>query len=407
MANSSENRKVVLAYSGGLDTSVIAHWLREDCGYEVIAYTADLGQQEDLEAVRQKAESMGISRVIVDDLRETFVRDFIWPMFRSNPRYEGTYLLGTSIARPLISRELVRVAREEGATAIAHGCTGKGNDQVRFELAIQALAPDIEVIAPWRTWDISSREELLNYCQQRQIPVEQRKDKPSWSMDANLLHISYEGGELEDPNHKPPANMWRMTKDPVDGPDMPEQLTITFADGDPIAINGTELSAADLLATLNELAGNHGIGRLDMVENRFVGLKSRGCYETPGGEVVAIARRAIESITLDGGLGHLKDSLMPAYSELIYNGYWYSDKRRALQAFMDSAAQRVSGDVTLELYKGGVTITGRTSPHSLYDESLASFEEDGDYDHADAAGFIRLHALPLKRSALRDAERNK
>ena len=400
-ASRKVGKKVVLAYSGGLDTSVICRWLQADRGAEVVTFTADIGQGEEVAPARSKAEAMGVREIYVEDLRETFVRDYVFPMFRANTLYEGAYLLGTSIARPLIARRLVEIAAETGADAIAHGATGKGNDQVRFELGAYALNPDIEVIAPWREWDLNSREALMAFCERHQIPVDYRRAGGSpYSMDANLLHISYEGGGLEDPWQAPDAAMWRWTRAPEDAPETPAELQVTFVGGDPVAVDGERLSPAELLAHLNRLGGEHGVGRDDLVENRYVGMKSRGCYETPGGTILLAAHRAIESLTLDRELAHLKDDLMPRYASLIYNGYWWSPERRALQALIDVSQEDVSGEVRLKLYKGQVSVLGRRSGNSLYDAEIATFEEDeGAYAQADAAGFIRLNALRLRLGA--------
>ncbi len=392
-------RKAVLAYSGGLDTSVILKWLEDVYGCEVVTFTADLGQGEELEPARAKAEQLGVREIHIEDLRETFARDYVFPMFRANAVYEGEYLLGTSIARPLIARRLVEIARESGADAISHGATGKGNDQVRFELGAYALAPDVRVIAPWREWDLNSREKLLAYAEQHGIPIEKKADGGSpYSMDANLLHISYEGGELEDPDCTPDEAMWLWSVSPERAPNEPEIIEIDFEQGDPVAIDGEALSPATLLSRLNELGGRHGIGRLDIVENRYVGMKSRGCYETPGGTILLKAHRGIESITLDREAAHLKDELMPRYAELVYNGYWWSPEREMLQALIDRSQVTVNGTVRLKLYKGSVAVIGRRSPsHSLFDAAVASFEDDrGAYDQKDAEGFIRLNALRLR-----------
>ena len=400
----SDVKKVVLAYSGGLDTSVILRWLQETCGCEVVTFTADIGQGEELEPARRKAEALGVKEIHVEDLRETFVRNYVFPMFRANALYEGEYLLGTSIARPLIARRLVEIARETGADAIAHGATGKGNDQVRFELTAYALDPDIRVIAPWREWDLDSREKLLAYAEAHGIPVERKPGGGSpYSMDANLLHISYEGGILEDPWAEPERGMWRWTVDPEEAPDQPQYLVITFERGDPVAVDGERLGPAALLARLNEIAGRHGVGRADIVENRYVGMKSRGCYETPGGTVLLKARRAMESLTLDREAAHLKDELMPRYAALVYNGYWFSPEREALQALIDRTQAHVNGEVRLKLYKGSVQVVGRRSEtDSLFDPGLATFEDDrGAYDQKDAEGFIRLNALRLRIQARR------
>lgn len=390
-----EIKKVVLAYSGGLDTSVILKWLGDTYGCEVVTFTADIGQGEEVEPARAKAELLGIkpSNIYIEDLKEEFVRDFVFPMFRANTIYEGEYLLGTSIARPLIAKRLVEIAKEVGADAIAHGATGKGNDQVRFELGAYALNPHIKVIAPWREWDLNSREKLLSYAESAGIPIEKKPNKSPYSMDANLLHISYEGQILEDPNAEPEESMWRWTTSPLDAPDSAEEITIGFKNGDPISINGETLSPAKLLEKLNTLGGKHGIGRLDIVENRYVGMKSRGCYETPGGTILLKAHRAIESITLDREEAHLKDELMPRYASLIYNGYWFSREREALQALIDKTQENVEGEVRLKLYKGNVIITGRKSAKSLFDEAYSTFEEDSVYNQSDAQGFIKLNAL--------------
>ena len=394
-------KKVVLAYSGGLDTSVICRWLQETHGAEVVTFTADIGQGDEVEPARAKAQAMGVTEIHIEDLKETFARDYVFPMFRANALYEGEYLLGTSIARPLIARRLVETAAETGADAIAHGATGKGNDQVRFELGAYALNPDIRIIAPWREWQLNSREALLDYCRSRQIPVDfERKGESPYSMDANLLHISYEGGGLEDPWNAPDENMWRWTVAPESAPDVPQALEIEFAAGDAVALDGERLSPAGLLARLNELGGDHGIGRQDIVENRYVGMKSRGCYETPGGTILLKAHRAMESLTLDREVAHLKDELMPRYAGLIYNGYWWSPERKALQALIDESQQPVNGVVRVKLYKGAATVLGRRSPDSLYDEDTATFEEDqGTYRQEDATGFIRLNALRLRMGA--------
>jgi argininosuccinate synthase len=392
-------KKIVLAYSGGLDTSVILKWLQEKYQCEVVTFTADIGQGEELEPARTKAQAMGVKEIYIEDLREEFVKDFVFPMFRSNAIYEGEYLLGTSIARPLIAKRLVEIARETGADAISHGATGKGNDQVRFELGAYALNPDIRIVAPWREWDLNSREKLLDYAEANGISVEgKRKGGSPYSMDANLLHISYEGGELEDPWCEPDDVMWRWTVAPQAAPDEPETIEIDFIKGDPVAVNGNSLSPADLLFKLNELGGKHGVGRTDIVENRYVGMKSRGCYETPGGAILLKAHRAIESITLDRESAHLKDEIMPKYASLIYNGYWWSPERLALQTLIDQTQVPVNGMVRLKLYKGNVIVTGRKSDtNSLFDASIATFEDDaGAYDQKDAAGFIKLNALRLR-----------
>lgn len=394
--------KVVLAYSGGLDTSVIVRWLQETYQCEVVTFTADIGQGEEVEPARAKAEALGVNEIYIEDLQERFVEDFVFPMLRANTVYEGEYLLGTSIARPLIAQRLVEIATETGADAIAHGATGKGNDQVRFELGAYALKPGIQVIAPWREWDLNSRESLMAYCEQHDIAVDFAKvqKKSPYSMDANLLHISYEGDVLEDPWVPPEEDMWRWTVSPEAAPDQPEELTLTFEQGDVVAINGKPLSPAAVLATLNQRGGANGIGRADIVENRYVGMKSRGCYETPGGSILLRAHRAIESITLDREVAHLKDELMPRYAKLIYNGYWWSPERHALQAAIDQTQTVVNGEVRVALYKGNVTVTGRRSSDSLFDENIATFEADGGaYDQADAEGFIKLNALRLRIAA--------
>ncbi len=394
--------KVVLAYSGGLDTSVILKWLEETYDCEVVTFTADLGQGEELEPAREKAEKMGVKEIYIDDVRETFVRDYVFPMFRANAIYEGEYLLGTSIARPLIAKRLVDIARETGADAVAHGATGKGNDQVRFELNAYALNPEIQVIAPWREWDLNSREKLMDYAKTREIPVDfaAAGKKSPYSMDANLLHISYEGGNLEDPWWEPEEDMWRWSVSPESAPDESTEITIGFEQGDPVSINGERLSPAALLLKLNQLGGANGIGRLDMVENRYVGMKSRGCYETPGGTILLKARRALESLTLDRGEAHMKDELMPKYAELVYNGYWFAPEREMLQKAIDATQANVNGDVRLRLYKGNVIVAGRQSDDSLFDPAIATFEDDaGAYDQRDAEGFIKLNALRLRISA--------
>ena len=392
-------RKVVLAYSGGLDTSVILVWLREKYGCEVVTFTADIGQGEELAPARAKAKKLGVKEICIEDLKEEFAGEFVFPMFRANALYEGEYLLGTSIARPLIAKHLVKIAKTTGADAIAHGATGKGNDQVRFELGAYALSPGIRIIAPWREWDLVSRGKLLEYAESHGIAVEARRDGGSpYSMDANLLHVSYEGGPLEDPWQEPEDTMWQRTVSPEKAPQKAETVEITFARGDAIAVNGKRMSPAKLLAKLNALGGKHGIGRTDIVENRYVGMKSRGCYETPGGTILIRAHRAIESITLDREVAHLKDELMPRYASLIYNGYWWSPERETLQAMIDETQSRVNGTVRLKLYRGNVMVTGRKSvSDSLYDAGLATFEDDaGRYNQKDAEGFIRLNALRLR-----------
>ncbi len=395
--------KVVLAYSGGLDTSVILKWLQDTYGCEVVTFTADIGQGEELDHVRPKAAALGVKEVYVDDLREEFVRDYVFPMFRANAIYEGEYLLGTSIARPLIAKRLVEIANETGADAVSHGATGKGNDQVRFELGAYALKPGVKVIAPWREWDLNSREKLLAYAEQHGIEIQKQGKKSPYSMDANALHISYEGGVLEDPWAEPEADMWRWTVAPEDAPDAPRYLELEYAAGDVIAIDGERLTPYEVLARLNEIGGQHGIGRLDIVENRYVGIKSRGCYETPGGTILLKAHRAIESITLDREVAHLKDDLMPRYASLIYNGYWWSPEREAMQGLIDGTQVHVNGRVRLKLYKGNVIVVGRDSASdSLFDASIATFEDDaGAYNQADADGFIKLNALRLKMSSVR------
>ena len=404
MSKWKDVKKVVLAYSGGLDTSIILKWLQTELGAEVVTFTADLGQGGELEPARRKAEMMGIKDIRIMDVREEFISGFVFPMFRANAVYEGTYLLGTSIARPLISKHLVEIARETGADAIAHGATGKGNDQVRFELSAYALNPDIKVIAPWRDWSFKSRTDLINFARDHQIPVPKDKQgEAPFSVDANLLHSSSEGKVLEDPWQEPPEYVHQRTVSPMDAPDRITEITITFAKGDPVALNGKKLSPATLFAALNDLGRDNGIGRLDLVENRFVGMKSRGVYETPGGTILIAAHRAIESITLDRGAAHLKDELMPRYAELIYNGFWFSPEREMLQALIDKSQENVEGEVRLKLYKGNVIVTGRRSARSLYSDALVTFEDDrGAYDQKDAAGFIRLNALRLRTLAARD-----
>ena len=397
----SDINKVVLAYSGGLDTSVIAKWLTETYGCEVVTFTADVGQGREVEPARAKAQAMGIKEIYIEDLREEFVREYVYPMFRANALYEGEYLLGTSIARPLIAKRLVEIAQETGADAISHGATGKGNDQVRFELAAYALAPGIEVIAPWREWDLNSREKLLAYCAKHDIAVEKKRGtKSPYSMDANLLHISYEGDILEDPAAEPEEAMWLWSVAPEAAPDTPTYIELDYVKGDITALNGVEMSPATVLEALNKVGGANGIGRADIVENRYVGMKSRGCYETPGGTIMLKAHRAIESLTMDRELAHLKDDLMPRYASLIYNGYWFSPERLALQALIDESQRFVNGRVRLKLYKGNVVVVGRESADSLFDESIATFEDDdGAYDQKDAGGFIKLNALRLRIAA--------
>lgn len=399
-ANSKVN-KVVLAYSGGLDTSVILKWLQEVYDCEVVTFTADLGQGEELEPARRKAEAAGVKEIYIDDLREEFVRDYVFPMFRANSTYEGVYLLGTSIARPLIAKRQIEIAREVGADAVSHGATGKGNDQVRFELGYYALKPDIKVIAPWREWDLNSRTKLISYAESRGLAVpEGKRGEPPFSMDANLLHISYEGNALEDPWVEPSEYMFSRSVSPEQAPDKPTYIEIEFEKGDPVAIDGVAMTPATLLAKLNELGGNNGIGRADIVESRFVGMKSRGVYETPGGTVLLAAHRAIESVCLDRSEMHLKDDIMPKYSELVYNGFWFSPERLALQALVDKTQEFCTGTVRMKLYKGNVIIVGRKAPTSLYDSKISSFEDDGGaYDQKDAAGFIKLQALRLRTLA--------
>jgi len=397
-------KKVVLAYSGGLDTSVILKWLVDTYGCEVVTFTADIGQGEELEPARKKARLLGVKEIFVEDLREEFVRDFVFPMFRANAVYEGEYLLGTSIARPLIAKRLVEIARKTGADAISHGATGKGNDQVRFELGAYALMPDVRIIAPWREWDLTSRERLLKYAEKHRIPVEFKKRKGGgspYSMDANLLHISYEGGILEDPDLEPEESMWRITVSPEKAPAKPEYVELTYAKGDIVAIDGRRLTPAQVLAELNLRGGRHGIGRLDMVENRYVGMKSRGCYETPGGTIMLKAHRAIESITLDREVLAVKDDLMPRYARLVYSGYWFSPERALLQTLIDASQHPVNGTVRLKLYKGTVMTVGRASKtDSLFDPAIVTFEEDyGAYNQADAGGFIKLNALRMRIAA--------
>ena len=392
-------KKIVLAYSGGLDTSVILKWLQQEYSCEVVTFTADLGQKEEIEPARAKATSAGVKEIFIEDLREEFVRDYVFPMFRANAIYEGEYLLGTSIARPLIAKRLVEIADETGSNAISHGATGKGNDQVRFELGAYAINPDIKVIAPWREWDLLSREKLLKFAEKNAIPVEMKHKSGGspYSMDANLLHISYEGRHLEDPKNAPEDSMWRWSVNPKDAPDEAEEITIGFERGDPVNLNGHNKAPHEILESLNDLGGKHGIGRLDLVENRYVGMKARGCYETPGGTILLRAHRAIESLTLDREVAHLKDDIMPRYAALIYNGYWWSPERIALQKLIDHTQINVNGWVKLSFYKGNITIVGRDSDSSLFDPEIATFEDDdGAFDHQDAAGFIKLNALRLR-----------
>jgi argininosuccinate synthase len=390
-------KKVVLAYSGGLDTSIILKWLKETYDCEVVTFTADLGQGEELEPARKKAEMMGVKEIFIDDLREEFVRDFVFPMFRANAMYEGVYLLGTSIARPLIAKRQIEIARQVGADAVCHGATGKGNDQVRFELGYYALQPDIKVIAPWREWELNSRTQMIEYAMQHQIPVAKDKHgEAPYSMDANLLHISYEGKALEDPWVEPGTDMFRLTVNPEDAPNEAEYIEVEFEKGDAVAVNGKRLSPANLLTELNRLGGKHGIGRLDLVENRYVGMKSRGVYETPGGTILNAAHRGIESITLDRGAAHLKDEIMPRYAELVYFGYWFSPEREMLQTLIDKSQENVTGTVRLKLFKGTAAVVGRKSPQSLYSMQHVTFEADSVYNQRDAEGFIKLNALRLR-----------
>ena len=403
-AKKSNVNKVVLAYSGGLDTSIILKWLQEEYDCEVVTFTADIGQGEEVEPARAKAEAMGVSSIYIDDLREEFARDYVYPMMRANAMYEGEYRLGTSIARPLIAKRLIEIANETGADAISHGATGKGNDQVRFELGAYALRPDIQIIAPWREWDLNSRDKLLAYADEHGISVEKKADgKSLYSMDANLLHISYEGGILEDPWSEAEENMWRWSVSPEEAPDRAQYVELDFDQGDIVAIDGKPMSAAQVMAWLNKVGGEHGIGRDDIVENRYVGMKSRGCYETPAGTIMLRAHRAMESLTLDREVAHLKDELMPKYAELIYNGYWWSPEREMLQTMIDESQKHVNGTVRIKLYKGSVSIVGRKSDSdSLFDERIATFEDDqGAYDQADAEGFIKLNALRLRIGAKR------
>ena len=396
--------KVVLAYSGGLDTSVILKWLQDTYGCEVLTFTADIGQGEELEPARAKAKKMGVKQIFVEDLREEFVRDFVFPMFRANALYEGEYLLGTSIARPLIAKALIDVARKTGADAIAHGATGKGNDQVRFELGAYALMPDVKIIAPWREWDLTGRESMLSYAHKHGIPVDfkKRKGGAPYSMDANLLHISYESGILEDPDFEPEESMWRITVSPEQAPDKPESVDLEYVRGDIVAVNAKKMTPAAVLTELNRIGGKHGVGRLDLVENRYVGMKSRGCYETPGGTIMLKAHRAMESITLDREVLALKDDLMPRYARMVYNGYWFSPERKLLQGLIDASQEYVNGRVRVKLYKGTVLTVGRKSKDSLFDQAIATMEEDrGAYNQADAGGFIKLNALRMRIAAKR------
>ncbi len=405
MAQDKQVKKVVLAYSGGLDTSIILKWLKTTYNCEVVTFTADLGQGDELEPARKKAEMLGIKEIYIEDLREEFVSDYVFPMFRANAVYEGVYLLGTSIARPLIAKRQIEIAHETGADAVCHGATGKGNDQVRFELSYYALNPDIRIIAPWREWELSSRTKLVQFAEENQIPIpKDKRGEAPFSVDANLLHTSSEGKALEDPENESPEFVYQRSVSPEDAPDKPTYIDIEFSQGDPVAIDGERLSPATLLTKLNELGGANGIGRLDLVENRFVGMKSRGIYETPGGTILLVAHRGIESITLDRGAAHQKDELMPRYAELIYNGLWFSPEREMLQAAIDKASEFVTGNVRLKLYKGTASVVGRTSPYSLYDEDLVTFEEGAtSYDHRDAEGFIKLNALRLRLLARRNS----
>lgn len=400
----SSVNKVVLAYSGGLDTSVIVKWLQEEYQCEVVTFTADIGQGEEVEPARAKAEALGVQEIYIEDLREEYARDYVFPMFRANTIYEGEYLLGTSIARPLIAKRMIEIANETGAEAISHGATGKGNDQVRFELGAYALKPGITVIAPWREWDLNSRDKLMEYCETHNIPIEMKRGKKSpFSMDANLLHISYEGGNLEDPWSEAEEDMWRWTVSPENAPDEATFMTISYEKGDIVAIDGVSMSPATVIEHLNQIAGANGVGRLDIVENRYVGMKSRGCYETPAGTVMMKAHRAIESLTLDREVAHLKDELMPRYAKLIYNGYWWAPERLMLQTAIDQSQEAVNGDVRVKLYKGSVSVVGRQSASdSLFDETIATFDDDGGaYNQADAEGFIKLNALRLRIAANR------
>ena len=400
-------KKIVLAYSGGLDTTVILHWLKKEYDAEVIAFTADIGQDHDADLVKERANSIGASKVIIEDLKEDFTLDYIFPMFKANTLYEGEYLLGTSIARPLISKRLVEIAEQEGADAIAHGATGKGNDQIRFEIGSYSLNPDIQVIAPWRTWEFTSRADLVQYCKEHQISIDAGPEEPLYSTDENLLHTSYEGEILEDPSIPAPEEIWKRTASLESAPDKPEVIEISFTKGLATALDGKTYSPAEILTNLNEIAGRHGIGRLDLVENRFTGMKSRGCYETPGGTLLLKAHRAMESITLDSNAGHLKDELMPKYAKLIYDGFWWSPEREALQALIDTTQEFVTGSVQLSLYKGNTSIQSRSSEYSLYDSKIVTFEDDENaYDQADASGFIKINSLRLKQVANRKRKIN-
>ena len=400
-------KKIVLAYSGGLDTTVILHWLKKEYDAEVIAFTADIGQDHDADLVKQRANSIGASKVIIEDLKEDFTLDYIFPMFKANTLYEGEYLLGTSIARPLISKRLVEIAEQEGADAIAHGATGKGNDQIRFEIGSYSLNPNIQVIAPWRSWEFTSRADLVQYCKEHQISIDAGPEEPLYSTDENLLHTSYEGEILEDPSIPAPEEIWKRTASLESAPDKPEVIEISFTKGLATALDGKAYSPAEILTNLNEIAGRHGIGRLDLVENRFTGMKSRGCYETPGGTLLLKAHRAMESITLDSNAGHLKDELMPKYAKLIYDGFWWSPEREALQALIDTTQEFVTGSVQLSLYKGNASIQSRSSEYSLYDSKIVTFEDDENaYDQADASGFIKINSLRLKQVAKRKRKIN-
>ena len=400
-------KKIVLAYSGGLDTTVILHWLKKEYDAEVIAFTADIGQDHDADLVKERANSIGASKVIIEDLKEDFTLDYIFPMFKANTLYEGEYLLGTSIARPLISKRLVEIAEQEGADAIAHGATGKGNDQIRFEIGSYSLNPNIQVIAPWRSWEFTSRADLVQYCKEHQISIDAGPEEPLYSTDENLLHTSYEGEILEDPSIPAPEEIWKRTVSLESAPDKPEVIEISFTKGVATALDGKAYSPAEILTNLNEIAGRHGIGRLDLVENRFTGMKSRGCYETPGGTLLLKAHRAMESITLDSNAGHLKDELMPKYAKLIYDGFWWSPEREALQALIDTTQEFVTGSVQLSLYKGNASIQSRSSEYSLYDSKIVTFEDDENaYDQADASGFIKINSLRLKQVAKRKRKIN-
>lgn len=400
--NTKKIKKIVLAYSGGLDTTVILHWLKETYGAEVITFTADIGQDHNPEEVNERANLIGANKVIIEDLKEDFVKDYVFPMFRANTLYEGEYLLGTSIARPLISKRMIEIAEEEGADAISHGATGKGNDQIRFEIGAYSLNPAIEVIAPWRTWEYGSRADLVDYCKKNQINIDADPDEPLYSTDENILHTSYEGEILEDPSLPAPESIWQRTSALRDTPDEEEEITINFENGDPVGLDGNNLNASEILGKLNSIAGDHGIGRLDLIENRFTGMKSRGCYETPGGTILLKAHRAIESLTLDANTGHLKDELMPKYAQLIYDGFWWSPEREALQALINNTQELVTGSVKLGLYKGNIIIKERKSPYSLYDSKIVTFEDDKNaYNQADATGFIKINSLRLKANAKR------